>query len=108
MSLTHTDSGIIINKGEVIYEPNIYSLLKNQPELIKSLPKHFFLDLPAIDLQRTWSKLPENLKEDKDLLERLPCFEHYNRPEDIVHIDGPPPPKYRCYVCTANKRMLKK
>lgn len=107
MSLT-VDKGVIFNNGELIYEPDVYSLIKNRPELIQKLPKDYFLHLSAVELHRVWNKISEQLKGDKDLLERLPCWDHYNRPEDIVHIDGPPPPKFRCYTCNSNKLRLKK
>lgn len=69
------------------------------PERADQLSKEDLLELSPWQLQMIWDNLSSKLKEDKDLLVRLPCYKHYNRPEDIVHIDGPPPAKYKCWGC---------
>ncbi|CAH1961525.1 unnamed protein product [Acanthoscelides obtectus] len=79
--------------------------LMSHPELIEKLPKEYLLKLSPYQLEQFWECLSNKLKEDSDLQERRPCYEHYNRPEDEIHIDGPAPPKYRCYVCQANKKV---
>ncbi|KAL1502162.1 hypothetical protein ABEB36_007348 [Hypothenemus hampei] len=57
------------------------------------------LKLPAYRLHMKWDTLPENLKTSPELQSHLPCFEHYNRPDREVHIDGPPPSKSKCRAC---------
>nr|CAI5839307.1 unnamed protein product [Callosobruchus analis] len=79
--------------------------LMSHPELIERLPKEYLLKLSPYQLSQFWECLSNKLKEDSDLQERLPCFEHYNRAEDEIHIDGPAPPKNRCYICQANKKV---
>lgn len=67
-------------------------------ELIRYIPLYILKTrISATSLLRMWDSLTEN---QKSLLEKyLPCFEHYNRPECRTHIDGPPPPVYRCPGC---------
>lgn len=52
-------------------------------------------DVDGIRLQRIWDDLPTSLKEQYSYYIRLPCYKHYNLPGN-THIDGPPPPRYRC------------
>ncbi|CAG9860352.1 unnamed protein product [Phyllotreta striolata] len=73
------------------------------PELVHSLPKEMLLKLSTSQLFRYWKDVRSEYKEDEEVLERLPCLEHYNRPESPTHIDGPAPAKYKCYTCLMNK-----
>lgn len=65
----------------------------------KNLEKWELKQLKAFELGEIWEYLDDKVKGDSEMLARLPCYEHYNRPEDQTHIDGPPPPKYKCWLC---------
>lgn len=49
-------------------------------------------------LKKFWDNLPLEFQKMEELQKKLPCYEHYNLPGE-THIDGPPPPKYRCIRC---------
>ncbi|CAG9771748.1 unnamed protein product [Ceutorhynchus assimilis] len=56
-------------------------------------------NVSTFTLNQIWKHLSDELKKDEELQSRLPCLEHYNRDDAIMHIDGPPPAKYRCLMC---------
>lgn len=68
-------------------------------EISENVLRRKMLELESIEMKNVWNILPENFKKDEDFLKRLPCYEHYNQPWMKIHIDGPPPAKYRCSQC---------
>lgn len=65
---------------------------------LKMVIKKYILNkLSASQLEKIWSELPAQLRE--ETYPKLPCYEHYNLEGDTTHIDGPPLPKYLCYMC---------
>lgn len=71
----------------------------NRGKLSESFLKLLLAPVQGIELQNIWTKLPPRLQEMEDIKKKLPCYEHYNLPCDRTHIDGPPPPKYKCARC---------
>lgn len=65
---------------------------------MKILPKNIILKFDY-EIHVIYDNLPENLKNDPDVLLNLKCFEHYNLPTSRDHIDGPPPPRKNCPGC---------
>lgn len=98
--LRHSRKEKFIRTRQFCVNPRYYLEHRDKTQ---QLSKEDLLELSAWNLSRMWDNLPINLQEDKDLLLRLPCYEHYNRPEAIIHIDSPPPAKYRCWGCKYNK-----
>lgn len=68
----------------------------NNGRLSEEFLKLILTDVEGRRLERIWDILPENMKQQAEFQLRLPCYEHYNRPWMRTHIDGPPPPKYKC------------
>lgn len=72
---------------------------KLKPNQVKYLPKSYLLKLSPSTLERIWKNISKKLQKDQDIQLRRPCYDHYNRPEDLSHIDGPAPSKKACYDC---------
>ena len=74
---------------------------------LQALSKETLLKF-ADDIRMIYDKLPRDLQEDEDIILWKRCFEHYNRPDQRTHIDGPAPPKMYCPVCQQlrKKKML--
>ena len=56
------------------------------------------------ELERIWARLPDTYRKNEEIIELLPCYEHYNLPSSRTHIDGPPPSKKNCGGCKQNVR----
>lgn len=76
---------------------------KLTPQQIKLLPPNYFQRLDAGDLQSIWKHIPKEYRKNKKLQLKLPCYDHWNRPEDRDHIDGPPPARDKCWECQKHK-----
>lgn len=92
---------IVQKVGEVILKYDNYpSLIDFNTNDLKYFPLDYLIKrVSAIELQSVWENLPEPYKANKELQLRLPCLKHYNRTEDLIHIDGPPPSRKHCYLC---------
>jgi hypothetical protein len=73
------------------------------PECDRCVGKEFIIHLKEhISSERVnqiWDWLPETYRKREDILELLPCYEHYNLPSSRTHIDGPAPSKKNCGAC---------
>ena len=75
-------------------------LAKYTTEELKALSVEFLAEhISPYTLLNIWSRLPIEYKNNFYLQTQLPCFIHYNRPDQVTHIDGPPPSQARCRDC---------
>lgn len=70
------------------------------PERMSRLQKRHLLHFSPRQIETVWRHLPKELKEDKDIQLRRPCYQHYNLATDRDHIDGPAPSQLKCLRCT--------
>lgn len=69
------------------------------PERMSRLQKRILISLSPRQIETIWEHLPKELKEDRDIELRRPCYEHYNLDGDQDHIDGPAPSRLKCIRC---------
>lgn len=87
-----------------MYQANIISLLQKRPIFLQLFSKDELLTLVGDGgIYKIMSLLSPTLQ--AELKDYNLCFEHYNRPWQKTHIDGPPPTKKSCYSCNNNKRI---
>lgn len=67
---------------------------------------HLKEHITSLQLERMWDWLPEVYRQREDIIELLPCREHYNLPNSRTHIDGPPPSRKNCRACRLNKSKI--
>lgn len=73
------------------------SILKVPIEDYKYIPLIYLIKhVHTHDLNAIWPHLPLGYKNCLELQQNLPCFEHYNLPDQRDHIDGPAPAKKFC------------
>lgn len=98
----------IVDKTFKLLTGNPYHYLiigdKEYIEIFRNLPKEYFEELSPSVIEKTWKFIPKHLK-DEELKNSLPCYEHYNTPNQQVHIDGPPPDKKHCRTCRAIRKL---
>lgn len=68
-------------------------------EHVRLLPKVYLESLEGCRLERIWDILPEAYQQNEEFQKRKPCRQPWNQPWQRIHIDGPPPPVYRCVQC---------
>ena len=68
-------------------------------EQLQYIPKIVLLQEFENYVVLLWDRLPEHLKTDPEVQRYRPCTEHYNRPWQRTHIDGPPPLIKNCDIC---------
>lgn len=71
---------------------------------ISYLPIDFIKSLSYVNLMSFWDELSPEIKNDKDFIDNLPCFKHYNilsynGKEIRDQIDGPPTKRKNCFYC---------
>lgn len=95
-------------KMELVEEHrNGKSLYNFTEEELEYFPLKYLLDkAKPLELLYAWHKLSREYTQDFNLQTRLPCFIHYNRPEWVSHIDGPPSSQNDCRSC--NLSLMKK
>lgn len=71
----------------------------------KSFRHHLLQHTNPDAMVRMWNWIPEKYRHDLEVMSRLPCLKHYNRSDQRTHIDGPPPPRYKCYECIARNSV---
>ena len=76
-------------------------ILDLSAEQLQFVPKILLLRNFSDYVDRLWDKLPVHLRTDPDVRDCRPCLEHYNRPLQRTHIDGPPPLIRDCGACRA-------
>lgn len=74
-------------------------------EQLQLVPKIALLRNYADYVELLWDRLPDHLKTDPEVQSYRACHEHYNRPWQRTHIDGPPPLVRNCGVCRAALRQ---
>ena len=74
-------------------------ILNLTSEQLQYIPKIILLKQFGRYVERLWDKLPEYIKADSEVQTYRRCFEHYNRPWQRTHIDGPAPMIKDCYEC---------
>lgn len=91
------------------YETGKKSLSRFTKEELSTLSlKYLVTRVTSTDLLEVWSKLPREYTNKFELQVRLPCHTHYNRPEWVDHMDGPPPAQADCKLCNTALECLKK
>ena len=61
--------------------------------------EHLVMYAKPLELLYAWHKLPQEHRHCWHLQTALPCFVHYNRPDSVHHVDGPPSRQSRCRSC---------
>lgn len=79
-------------------------ILEWSPEQLRFIPKVVLLRDFGNYVEQLWDKLPDHLKIDPEVRSYRACMEHYNRPDQRTHIDGPPPLIRNCAVCRSIRR----
>ena len=75
------------------------------PQQLQLVPKEVLIKYYPRQINKVYGQLSETLKNDPDIKNHLICYEHYNKLQD--HIDGPPPMKKDCHICSCyNKCKL--
>ncbi|KYN10280.1 hypothetical protein ALC57_17595, partial [Trachymyrmex cornetzi] len=70
---------------------NKREILDFTAEQLQYIPKILLLQEFENYVEILWDRLPNHLKTDPEVQRCRPCLEHYNRPWQRTHIDGPPP-----------------
>ena len=80
-------------RGDLQYLIDRYSVVRFKQHLIKHIS--------AFQLESILDWLPTNLKNDFDVQQALPCYQHYinSNPNAREHVDGPPPTRSECSGC---------
>ncbi|KYN19119.1 hypothetical protein ALC57_08563 [Trachymyrmex cornetzi] len=73
---------LLTNKREILDFTN---------EQLQYIPKILLLQEFENYVEILWDRLPNHLKTNPEVQRCRPCLEHYNRPWQRTHIDGPPP-----------------
>lgn len=69
-------------------------------EELKNLPKEVIIACAADQIAQVWQKLPEHLRNDKDIWQYSYCTEHFgNNKTNEDEFDGPPPKRLFCCYC---------
>ena len=72
-------------------------------EQLQYISKNILLrEFPSY-INELWDKLPESIKVDPEVRQYRRCLEHYNRPWQRTHIDGPAPLVKDCIECRHEK-----
>jgi hypothetical protein len=74
-------------------------ILNLTAEELEFVPKIVLLRNFEKYVQLLWDRLPEHIKADPEVRSYRACLEHYNRPWQRTHIDGPPPLIKDCHEC---------
>lgn len=73
-------------------------------EELANLPKEVMVSCVPEEIVYVYNKLPENLKQDPDIIKYLYCTEHYNEADSDNDVaDGPPPRRVFCCYCNINE-----
>lgn len=78
---------------------NRREILALTAEQLQYVPKIVLLNRYHAYVEQLWDRLPEYLKADREVQSYRACLEHYNRPWQRTHIDGPPPLIRNCGEC---------
>lgn len=75
-----------------------------QKHHIQHLPHEYIMYLDYVKLMSFWDVVPIEIKNNKNFVDSLPCYKHYNitsynGKEIREQIDGPPTSRSRCYYC---------
>ena len=76
-----------------------YDILDLSAEQLQFVSKAVLLRMCGNYVHYVWKKLPEHIKADSEVQTYRRCFEHYNRPWQQTHIDGPTPMIKDCSEC---------
>lgn len=68
---------------------------------LRFIPKVILLKYFGRYVERLWEKLPEHIRLDPEVRRYRRCLEHYNRPWQRTHIDGPAPLVKDCSECNS-------
>lgn len=96
-SLLSSALDIIINN---ISSGDIKNMEMNELQFVSA--EYLIRHISPYDLLLMWYKLPSEHAQNFLLQSHLPCFIHYNRPNQEVHIDGPVPSQANCRFCAIN------
>jgi len=80
------------------------NILDLTAEQISYIPKVILVRDFGDYVEHIWSKLPEHLQRDVEVQRHRVCREHYNRPWQRTHIDGPPPLIRNCVECSSRRK----
>lgn len=83
-------------------------LYKFTQDEVERFPLQYLIDrVEPLELLYTWHMLPAEYRGNFRLQIQLPCFVHYNRPEWMDHVDGPPSSQANCYMCNSELQKNK-
>lgn len=68
-------------------------------EQLEYIPKIILLREFHKHIDDLWDRLPEHIRADPEIRQYPRCLEHYNRPWQRTHIDGPTPLIRDCGEC---------
>jgi hypothetical protein len=80
------------------------AILDLTAEQLQFVPKLVLLRDYGKYVETLWDRLPEHLRADPEVRLYRACLEHYNRPWQRTHIDGPPPLVKDCHECSRSRR----
>lgn len=69
---------------------------------LQNMPKEVIIASASEQIAQVWDKLPENLRNDEDILQYSYCTEHFGNTAnktDEDEFDGPPPKRLFCCYC---------
>ena len=76
-----------------------YDIFDLSAEQLQFVSKAVLLQMCGNYVHHVWNKLPEHIKADSEVQTYRRCLEHYNRPWQRTHIDGPAPMIKDCNEC---------
>lgn len=79
------------------------NILEFTAEQLQFVPKIILLRDFGDYVEQLWDRLPEHVKLDPEVQRYRACLEHYNRPWQRTHIDGPPPLIRNCTECSKKR-----
>ena len=77
-------------------------LLKMTSEELRNMPKEVMIACAPQEIALVWNKLPEQLKNDIDVMKYQYCDEHWSTNSGDDEIDGPGVRKIFCCYCKMN------
>lgn len=75
-------------------------ILKLSDEQLRLIPKIVLVRDFDRYVELLWNRLPDYIRADPEVQRCRVCLEHYNRPWQRTHIDGPAPLIKNCSECS--------
>ena len=88
------NSNIVLERLRELEAVNVWVINEMKSEIMK---------LPLHELMTIFNQLPLHIRTDDEILNMLPCTEHFNQQHHQDHIDGPFPSRSKCHVCIKSR-----